>query len=256
MALYGMRTMSINHRQTRSKALPKVLLFLSKKIVESSETMSPRACANALNGLRGLNPSKMEECRVLLEILAPRIVASTKSGQRFDPVAVGSALSGMKAMDASTPQVLLLVDAMADIVEQSGDIFDQNTIASCVIGLSALSDDEKPVRRLMAGLATKINQQPHVRGGVVQWTPSSPQKGRAAVETGRGHCETDEDEEEEEEEDDEEEDDVDSGRWSGVAMLRLETTRTAVEIQKQEQEGRKKRGGKRGLGGLKAAWTG
>ena len=189
MSIYGMRSMSTSHAKTKSSVLPKVLDFIALKVVESPATLSPRACANALNGLRGLNPSKLEACKRLLEVLLPKILATTgsgeeegDSGQTFDPIAVGSALSGMKAMDAKTPAVLTLLDALAGRIEQSQDIYNQDTVASCMVGMQYLSDEEPSVRRVLAALTEKLNRQPGVRGGTVTWEGAKRQWSSVANE--------------------------------------------------------------------------
>ena len=68
--------MSTSHATTQSSVLLKLLDLIALKVAESPSSLSPRACANALNGLRGLNPSKIVECKQLLEVLLPKIVAT------------------------------------------------------------------------------------------------------------------------------------------------------------------------------------
>ena len=76
MSIYGIRSMSTSHARTQSSVLLKLLDLIALKVAESPSSLSPRACANALNGLRGLNPSKIVECKQLLEVLLPKIVAT------------------------------------------------------------------------------------------------------------------------------------------------------------------------------------
>ena len=83
----------------------------------------------------------------------------------------------MKAMDAQTPEVLTLLDAMAGKIEQSRNIYNQDTIASCMVGMQYLSDDEPAVRRLLSALTDKINQHPGVRGGAMVWQGTERQWG-------------------------------------------------------------------------------
>ena len=189
MAIYGLKTMCTSYVRTQSSALPKVLDLVAIKVAESPVSMSPRACANALHGLRGLNPSKLNECKNLIEVLLPKILATTgsgeegdNSGQTFDPIAVGSALSGMKAMDAETPAVLTLLDALAGRIEASADIYNQDTVVSCMVGMQHLSDEEPSVRRVLAALTEKLAQQPGVRGGTVTWPGTKRQWASVAEE--------------------------------------------------------------------------
>ena len=44
-----------------------------------------------------------------------------------------------------------------------------------MVGLQYLSDDEPSVRRLIAALADKINQQPSVKGGAMIWQGATKQ---------------------------------------------------------------------------------
>ena len=65
--------------------------------------------------------------------------------------------------------MLTLLDAMAGKIEQSQDIYSEDTICSCMVGMQYLSDDEPAVRRLLSALTDKINQHPGVKGGAMVW---------------------------------------------------------------------------------------
>ena len=92
MSIYSIRSMSTSHAKTQSCVLLKVLDLIALKVAESPTSLSPRACANALNGLRGLNPSKIEECKRLLQVLLPKIVATTGSSEEGETLGKASTL--------------------------------------------------------------------------------------------------------------------------------------------------------------------
>ena len=190
MALYGLRSMSPSHHHSRvvSPVLLYVLDFLTQKIAASSAPLTPQACASALNGMRGLNPSKNQEVQKILEALLPKILVATgfeegehgewgedrEKGQRlhFNSISIGSALSGFKAMDATTPVVAAILNALAYKIEQSSEIYNQDTVASCMVGMQSMSDDSAAVRRVLAALTEKLNQHPNIQGGTVKWASS------------------------------------------------------------------------------------